>query len=76
MSSLRPSSAVDPRTKARLNSTSTIQQFHSGSSSAFGSYSSQQQRRPMLGNYSNMTSSILARDKLGGYSQDMGTISQ
>jgi hypothetical protein len=47
------------------------------SSSSFGSYSGQfQQRRPMYGNYSNTTTSAVARDNLGGYNQNMGTLTQ
>ncbi|CAF2479680.1 unnamed protein product [Rotaria sp. Silwood2] len=78
ISSLRPNSAVDIRPKSRFHSASTVQQVNSGtSSSAFGSYSGQQQqRRPTYGNYSNMTSSMMARENLGGYNQNMGTISQ
>ncbi|CAF1442852.1 unnamed protein product [Rotaria magnacalcarata] len=79
-SSLRPSSAVEIRPKARVYSGSNVHQFNANaSSSAFGSYSGQQQpapRRSTYGNYSNMTSSMIARDNLGGYSQNMGTISQ
>jgi hypothetical protein len=77
MSSLRPNSAADSRSKARFHSASTVQQLNPGVSSAFGSYSGQQQqRRPTYGNYSNMTSSTMARDNLGGYNQNMGTITQ
>lgn len=47
------------------------------SSSAFGTYTGQyQQRRPTYGNYSNTTTSALARDNLGSYNQTMGTLTQ
>lgn len=50
------------------------------SSSSFGTYNGQyqqqQQRRPPYGNYSNTTTSAVARDNLGGYSQNMGTLTQ
>ena len=76
MSSLRPNSAADNRSKPRFHSASTVQQLNPAPpSSAFGSYSGQQ-RRPTYGNYSNMTSSMAARDNLGNYHQNMGTISQ
>lgn len=54
------------------------QQFanNASSSGGFGGYPSQQQRRPTAGNHSNMTSSAAARDNLGGYNQNMGTITQ
>jgi hypothetical protein len=35
-----------------------------------------QQRRPTYGNYSNTTVSGVARDNLGGYNQNMGTLTQ
>lgn len=79
MSSLRPNSAVDARAKARYHSASNAQQYNplTTSTSAFGSYSVQQPvRRPAYGNYSNMTPSMMARENLGGYSQNMGTITQ
>ena len=47
------------------------------SSSSFGTYAGQyQQRRPMYGNYSNTTTSAVARENLGGYNQNIGTLSQ
>lgn len=54
------------------------QQITAGtSSSSFGTYTGQyQQRRPMYGNYSNTTTSTIARDNLGNYNQNMGTLSQ
>ena len=54
------------------------QQYNVGmSSSSFGSYAGQyQQRRSTHGNYSNTTTSTAARDNLGGYSQNMGTLTQ
>ena len=57
------------------------QQFatNASSSGGFGGYPSQQQqqqRRPTAGNHSNMTSTAMARDNLGGYNQNMGTITQ
>jgi len=75
MSSLRPNSAADNRLKSRLQSaTTTTQQFQSGStSSVFSNYPN---RRQPTGNYSNMTSTIMARDNLGNYHQNLGTISQ
>ncbi|CAF3650776.1 unnamed protein product [Adineta steineri] len=78
ISTLRPNSAADTRPKSRLNSTTAIQQSNTGTSpSMFGSnYNQQQQRRPAYGNQSNMTSSMVARDNLGGYHQNMGTITQ
>ncbi len=76
MSSLRPNSAIDNRSKARFHSASTIQQLNPTTSSVFGYNSNQQQHRPTLANYSNMTSSTIARDNLGNYNQSMGTITQ
>ena len=35
-----------------------------------------QQRRPTHGNYSNTTVTTVARDNLGGYHQNMGTLTQ
>jgi hypothetical protein len=57
---------------------SNQQQITAGtSSSSFGSYAGQyQQRRPIYGNYSNTTTSAVARDNLGGYNQNMGTLTQ
>jgi hypothetical protein len=54
------------------------QQLTAGtSSSSFGSYTGQyHQRRPTYGNYSNTTTSAVARDNLGGYNQNMGTLTQ
>jgi len=75
MSSLRPNSAADNRAKLRYHSASTVQQINPNGTSSFGSYSGQP-RRPTYGNYSNMTSSMMARENLGGYNQNMGTITQ
>lgn len=55
------------------------QQFSTGPpSSSFGSYVGQyqQQRRQNYGNYSNSTASAVARDNLGSYNQNMGTLTQ
>ncbi|CAF0830657.1 unnamed protein product [Adineta ricciae] len=79
MSSLRPGSAADTRSKSRLQSASPAPQSYLNTSpSAFGStYGHQQQaRRPAYSNQSNMTSSMMARDNFGGYNQAMGTITQ
>lgn len=79
MSSLRPNSAADLRTKTRSQSSSSMAQTHQpgpSSNSAFGSYGTSSYRRSQMGNYSNMTSSMVARDTLGGYNQHMGTITQ
>ena len=78
MSSLRPNSSIDTRGKPRFYSTTNFQQPNTNSSSSFGYYppQQQQQRRPTLANYSNMTSSTMARENLGGYNQNMGTITQ
>ncbi|CAF1245014.1 unnamed protein product [Rotaria sordida] len=84
-SNLRPTSAADNRTKARFQSASPMnynqQQPTTGPPSSFGGYvgqyqQQQQQRRPTYGNYSNTTTSTFARDSLGGYSQNMGTLTQ
>ena len=76
MSSLRPYSAADPRPRSRIQTAN--QPLHSGpSSSSMLNHDVQPaQRRPAAGNYSNMTSSAVARDQFGGYNQHVGTISQ
>jgi hypothetical protein len=76
MSSLRPNSAADNRSKPRLHSASTVQQLNPIAPSSFGSYSGLQQRRPLHGNFSNTTSSMIARENLGGYNQNVGTMTQ
>ena len=79
MSSLRPNSAADLRAKTRSHSTSSMAQTPQpgpSSASAFGSYATPSQRRSQMGHYSNMTSTMMARDTLGGYNQQMGTITQ
>ena len=58
------------------------QQFTSNPTSSAGcnafpsQQQQQQQRRPTMGNYSNMTPTMMARENLGGYNQNMGTITQ
>ncbi|CAF3276958.1 unnamed protein product [Rotaria socialis] len=83
VSTLRPTSAADSRAKQRFQSASALthnqQQPSAGpSSSSVGSYIGQyqQQRRQTYGNYSNTTTSTVARDNLGSYSQNMGTLTQ
>ena len=56
---------------------SNQQQTTGASTSSFGTYTTQyQQRRPIYGNYSNTTTSTVARDNFGGYNQTMGTLTQ
>ncbi|CAF4318293.1 unnamed protein product, partial [Didymodactylos carnosus] len=81
IANLRPNSA-DTRAKTRFNSLLTNVTSNGGggylqnSSSSFGLYSNQTAARRAHMNYSNMTSSMAARDNLGGYSQANGTLSQ
>lgn len=65
MSSLRPYSATDVRSRSRAQ-TPNQPVVHDSAA----------QRRPVYGNYSNMTSATMARDRYGGYAQNVGTISQ
>jgi hypothetical protein len=69
---------MDVRSKTRsqsaLNINHTINPVRS--SNTFGIQSNPTQRRSTGHNYANATSSMLARDNFGGYSQHMGTITQ
>ncbi|CAF0782997.1 unnamed protein product [Didymodactylos carnosus] len=81
IANLRPNSA-DTRSKNRFTSTQTNSAsngsngYLQNSSSTFGFYSNQSAARRPQANYNNMTSSMAARDNLGGYNQANGTISQ
>ncbi|CAF1503477.1 unnamed protein product [Adineta steineri] len=77
ISNLRPTSAADNRNKPRFHS-ATVTNYNpqSGPSNNYTGQYQQQQRRPTHANHSNTTVSTVARDNLGGYHQNMGTLTQ
>ncbi|CAF0862136.1 unnamed protein product [Adineta ricciae] len=78
---LRPNSAADNRNKPRYHSATIMnhnqQQGGGAPNTSYINYNGHyQQRRPTHGNYSNTTVTAVARDNLGGYHQNMGTLTQ